>query len=161
MQTTFTIRGFQPGDLNKVIEINRMCLPENYPDSFFMGIFKRFPKTFLVAEKEGKVVGYAMCRIEQRFGSRLFGGSKRGHLISIAVLPNFRRIGIASALMKRVMRGLMDYNCETLFLEVRVSNVAAIELYKKLGFDIDRKIRYYYADGEDALVMSKPLLSET
>ena len=156
MQTAFTIRRFEPTDLKQVMEINRICLPENYSSGFFMSIFERFPETFVVAE-DGDVVGYAMCRVEHRFGYRLFGGTKKGHLISIAVLPNFRRRGIASTLMRDVMKSLVGYSCGDLFLEVRVSNVGAVRLYKKLGFTVERKIRHYYADGEDAYVMGRRL----
>jgi ribosomal-protein-alanine N-acetyltransferase len=157
MQTTFAIRRFEPADLKRVMEINRICLPENYSSSFFMSIFERFPKTFVVAEEGGAVVGYAMCRVEHKFGFRLLGGAKKGHLISIAVLPDFRRRGIASALMRDVFKGLVDYSCEDLFLEVRMSNVAAVRFYKKLGFTVERKIRRYYADGEDAYAMGRKL----
>ena len=45
------------------------------------------------------------------------------------------------------------YKVESLFLEVRVSNTPAINLYKKFGFKIVRRIPYYYRDGEDAYVM--------
>ncbi len=157
MQTAFTIRRFEPADLEQVMKINRICLPENYPSSFFMSIFERFPETFIVAEETGDVVGYAMCRIERRFGFRLFGGAKRGHLISIAVLPDYRRKGVASALMREVMKALVGYGCEDLFLEVRVSNVGAVDFYRKLGFGIERRIGYYYSDGEDAYLMSRRL----
>ncbi len=160
MQTAFTIRRFEPADLERVMEINNVCLPENYSSSFFMSIFQRFPESFVVAEEAGEVVGYAMCRVERRFGFKLFGGAKRGHLISIAVLPDFRRSGIASALMREVTKALVGYGCEDLFLEVRVSNIGAVGLYRKLRFDVERRIRYYYADGEDAYVMSRRLSNE-
>ena len=157
MQTSFIIRRFESADLKQVMEINRTCLPENYSSSFFMGIFKRFPDSFVVAEEGGEVVGYAMCRVEHKFGFGPFGGGKRGHLISIAVLPDFRLRGVASALMKEVMEALAGYGCENVFLEVRVSNVAAVEFYKKLGFVAERMIRHYYADGEAAYMMTRKL----
>jgi len=157
MQTAFTIRRFEPADLDRVMEINRICLPENYSPSFFMSIFEEFPETFVVAEEAGEVVGYAMCRVEHRFGFGLPGGGKRGHLISIAVLPDFRRKGVASTLMGEVMKALVGYGCGDLFLEVRASNVGAVRLYRKLGFKLERRIRYYYADGEDGYVMSRRL----
>ncbi|UCE43918.1 MAG: GNAT family N-acetyltransferase [Candidatus Bathyarchaeota archaeon] len=161
MQTTFIIRRFKPADLKQVMKINRTCLPENYSSGFFMSIFQRFPESFVVAEATGATVGYAMCRVENRFGFGLFGGAKKGHLISIAVLPDSRRCGIASELMKGVMTALVDYGCGDLFLEVRVSNVGAVQLYKKLGFLVDRRIRHYYADGEAAYVMRRKLPLES
>ena len=157
MQTAFTVRRFEPADLEWVMEINRTCLPENYYSGFFTSIFRRFPETFVVAEEGGEVVGYAMCRVERRFGFGPFGGAKRGHLISIAVLPDFRRRGIASALTRAVMRALVSYGCEDLFLEVRVSNLGAVGLYRKLRFGVERRIRHYYADGEEAYLMSRKL----
>ena len=59
--------------------------------------------------------------------------------------------------MRDVMKSLVGYSCGDLFLEVRVSNVGAVRLYKKLGFTVERKIKHYYADGENAYVMSKKL----
>lgn len=157
MQTSFIIRRFEPADLRQVIELNRVCLPENYSSNFFLSIYQHFSETFVVAEEAGEVVGYAMCRVEHKFGFSLFGGAKRGHLISIAVLPDFRRKGVASALMKEVMKALGAYGCGDLFLEVRVSNVGGVGLYRKLGFEVERRIRHYYADGEGAYVMSRHL----
>ena len=138
--------------------INRVCLPENYTSFFFMDLHRRFPKTFVVAEENGKVVGYIMCRIET--GLSNFRIIKRGHVISIAVLPRYRRRGIAHALMKEAMQNMVSYKAKECFLEVRVSNVPAIRLYQKMGFKIEKTIRGYYADGEAAYVMSRELPSE-
>ena len=54
------------------------------------------------------------------------------------------------------------YNAKECYLEVRESNTPAVELYTKLGFEIARTARNYYADGEDAYVMAKQLqINET
>jgi len=154
MQTTFILRHFQPDDLERVMHINRVCLPENYATYFFMDLYERFPETFIVAEEEGELVGYAMCRIETGlpdFG--LLGIAKRGHLISIAVLPEHRRRGIGTALMKEVMAGMRVYKAKECYLEVRVRNTPAVNLYKKLQFEVSRVVHAYYADGEDAYIM--------
>jgi ribosomal-protein-alanine N-acetyltransferase len=55
---------------------------------------------------------------------------------------------------------MTSYNAKECYLEVRESNLAAITLYKKLGFEIARTIRNYYADGEDAFVMAVKLTSD-
>jgi len=153
VQTTFKIRQFQPADLERVIYINRTCLPENYSNFFFTDLFERFPATFVVAEENDQVVGYAMCRIERG----IIGLKKKGHLISLAVLPGYQRRGIGYALMQEVMQAMLLYEATEIFLEVRVSNTPAVNLYKKMGFRITKTERSYYSDGEDAYTMSRKL----
>lgn len=158
MQQTFNLRKFIPDDLQSVTQINRLCLPENYMDFFFMDLHKRFPETFIVAEEDGKIVGYIMCRIEVGLASLSLGGLiRKGHVVSIAVLPQGRRKGVAQQLMTKAMEGMRYYKAKLCYLEVRVTNEPGVALYKKLGFEVSRTIRGYYSDGEDAYVMSKKL----
>jgi len=156
MQQTFKLRKFKPDDLQSVMNINRVCLPENYTDMFFMDLYQRFPETFVVAEENGNVVGYIMCRIEVGLSNFGLGGLvRKGHVVSIAVMPEARRKGVATALMKSAVEGMSVYKGRQIFLEVRTTNAAGIELYRKLGFEVTRTIGGYYSDGEDAYVMSK------
>jgi len=123
-----------------------------------MDLYENFPATFVVAEENGEVVGYIMCRIEtglSNFG--MLGIAKKGHVISIAVLPAHQRQGIGYALMKEAMQSMLLYRARECYLEVRVSNTPAVNLYKKMDFKIARTIRGYYANGEDAYVMSRKL----
>ncbi len=160
MQQTFELRKFQPDDLQGVMQINRVCLPENYTDFFFMDLHQRFPETFIVAEENNELAGYIMCRIEVGLSNYGFGGLvKKGHVVSIAVMPTHRRKGVAQALIKRALEGMQYYKAKQCFLEVRVTNDIAISLYKKLGFEVTRTINGYYSDGEDAYVMTKRLSS--
>jgi len=101
-----------------------------------------------------------MCRVEHSFKVSGFlpRFSKVGHVVSIGILPSYRRLGIGSGLMKKAMDALKNiYECVEVYLEVRVSNNTAIKFYEKLGFTIDRVIKGYYKDGEDAYVMSRRL----
>ncbi len=158
MQKKFTLRPFKLADLEKVININRMCLPENYTNYFFVDLYERFPETFIVAEENGEVIGYIMCRIEMGLSSfQRLGIAKKGHIISVAVLPEYRRQGVGQALVQEAMRAMLHSKVKECFLEVRVSNMPAVNLYKKMGFKILRTIGGYYADGEDAYVMSRKL----
>ena len=158
MQQTFKLRKFVPGDLQDVMRINRVCLPENYTDFFFMDLHQRFPETFIVAEENMEIAGYIMSRIEVGLSNYGFGGLvKKGHVVSIAVMPQYRRKGVARALINKALEGMQYYKAKQCFLEVRVTNDAAISLYKKLGFEITRTINGYYSDGEDAYVMTKKL----
>ncbi len=157
MQTTFTLRRFNPSDLERVMHINRVCLPENYSSFFFLDLYKRFPETFLVAEEDGEVEGYVMCRIESGLPSFGIGVGKKGHVISIAVLPKHQHQGVGYALMQEAMQSMLIYKAKECFLEVRTSNTPAVKLYKKMSFEITRTLRGYYADGEDAYIMARKL----
>jgi ribosomal-protein-alanine N-acetyltransferase len=152
---TFTLRQFEPSDLEQVLHINRMCLPENYTSFFFLDLHKRFPETFLVAEDNGMVIGYIMCRIETGLPNfKIIGITKKGHVISIAVLPQHQRQGVGRALVQEAMEAMLLYKAKECFLEVRASNTSAVNLYKKMGFDIIRTMHGYYADGENAYLMA-------
>jgi ribosomal-protein-alanine N-acetyltransferase len=99
-----------------------------------------------------------MCRVELGLSNFGFSGViKKGHVVSVAVLPQYRRKGIGQALIAEAMDGMRVYNAKQCFLEVRVTNTPAIDLYKKLGFQVTRTIHGYYADGENAYVMSRKL----
>jgi ribosomal-protein-alanine N-acetyltransferase len=155
MQQTFNLRKFVPDDLQGVMQINRVCLPENYTDFFFMDLHQRFPETFIVAEENKEIAGYIMCRIEVGLSNLGLGGLiRKGHVVSIAVMPQSRRKRVAQALINRALEGMHYYKAKQCFLEVRVTNDVAVSLYKKLGFEITRTLSGYYSDGEDAYVMT-------
>ena len=160
MQPLFSLRSFRPSDLSRVVHINQRCLPENYSNSFFMELYEKFPRTFVVAETEGVIVGYVMCRIERDFSSlslRPFNITKKGHIISIAVLPEYRSKGVGSALVEEALEAMsVHYGAERCYLEVRVSNATALKLYGKLGFEVEKTLTGYYSDGEDAYIMGRP-----
>lgn len=153
------IRNAKFDDLIHVMHINRLCLPENYTFSFFESLYRDFPMTFLVAEANGRIVGYIMCRIERILSKfERLKLKKAGHVVSIAVVPEYRGLGIGKALMLSAMRAMKDYyGCDETYLEVRVSNDIAIRLYEKLGYVKVERIKGYYADGEDAYVMARRL----
>lgn len=154
----FEIRSFRTSDLNRVEAINLSCLPENYTKPFYLMLYYRFPKTFLVATVHDVVVGYIMCRMEMGFSElRRFSLTKKGHIVSIAVLPEYRGEGIGKALILKAFEGMKEYGVGESYLEVRVSNKTAIHFYERLGFKVARIARRYYRDGEDAYVMAMRL----
>jgi len=158
---TIYVREAKREDIPNVVEINRKALPENYSIDYFYYHLEEFPDLFLVGiVKRGDleyIAGYSMSRIE--FGFSNFGLSlvRKGHLISIAVLEQFRRRGIASSLLKTTIERLVKKKVNEFYLEVRVSNYPAINLYRKFNFVITNKIPSYYSDGEDAYVMTVKL----
>lgn len=152
----YLIRGFRSDDINRVMDINVECLPENYSSFFYRDLYRRFPKAFVVAESDGNIQGYIMCRIERGL-SKLRGirPTKLCHVVSIAVREPYRRRGIASSLVQRAMKNSMEaHKASECFLEVRIGNEAALKLYEKLGFEKVKRNYGYYLDGEDAWVMA-------
>ncbi|MGY5876133.1 MAG: ribosomal protein S18-alanine N-acetyltransferase [Candidatus Thorarchaeota archaeon] len=149
------IREFIKDDVASVVEINRRTLPENYPESFFIGLHYHAPKAFLIAEKDGITVGYIMCRIERGISSFGKRPVKKGHIVSVAVVDAERRKGIGIDLIEASMSAMIEYGANEFFLEVRKSNEAAIGVYEKLGYEVKRVLRGYYRDGEDAYLMVK------
>jgi [ribosomal protein S18]-alanine N-acetyltransferase len=156
MSLGYNLRMFQAEDLNRVMSINFECLPENYSSSFYRELYSRFPETFIVAEADGEIQGYIMCRVERGFSKlRSLSPARLLHVVSIAVREQYRRRGIAKALMLEVMkRGAVAYDATECYLEVRVGNDPAIKLYERLNFTKTKRNYGYYLDGEDAWVMS-------
>lgn len=150
----YFIRKAKLEDMKKVMEINRKELPENYSADFFYEMLKNYGDFFFVAEVEGNIVGYVMSRAETSFS---FSSSPpfflRGHVVSLAVSSEFRRMKIGSSLMQSVHEEFKKHGIREVYLEVRVDNDPAISLYKKLGYSIVKRIPYYYADGTDAYMM--------
>ncbi|MCD6323911.1 MAG: ribosomal protein S18-alanine N-acetyltransferase [Desulfurococcales archaeon] len=151
------IREAKEEDLLRIIHINMVSLREHYPEYFWRDHLRYWGKAFLVAEVDGDVVGYVMTRVERSIGylSRLLP-KKVGHIVSIAVHPDYRRRGLGTKLMSEAERRLKEvYGVKEIYLEVRVSNEPAIKLYEKLGYEKVRRVKYYYLDGEDAWIMAK------
>lgn len=149
------IRRCDPSDIIPVMEINLKTLPEHYSDYFYESLLAELPEAFIVAELDKKLIGYIMCKIEYGFSNfKKLGFVKKGHVVSVAVLPEYRQKGIGRALVEESMTGVKLKKCDELYLEVRCSNNEAIRLYEKLGFMIKQRLKAYYRDGEDAYLMS-------
>lgn len=154
----YSIRRCAAADIPSIIRVNGLTLPEHYSDDFYYQILKMYPETFFVAELDGSVVGYIMCRIEYGLSLlRRFGLAKKGHIISIAVLEEHRGKGIGTKLIQQALREVRNDSGKEAYLEVRVTNEGAITLYKRLGFRVVSTLAGYYKDGESAFTMAMPL----
>mmetsp|Transcript_52610 Transcript_52610/g.61414 ORF Transcript_52610/g.61414 Transcript_52610/m.61414 type:complete len:430 (+) Transcript_52610:139-1428(+) len=82
-----------------------------------------------------------------------------GHVTSLAVMKEYRRLGLAGKMMEQLHHNLQsNYDADTVGLHVRISNTAATNLYKQsMGYDISDIIKSYYHDGEDAYLMTRNL----
>lgn len=145
----------EPSDLIPIMEINLKTLPEHYSDYFYESLLAEIPEAFVVAEIGGKHVGYIMCKTEYGFSNfKKLGFVKKGHVVSVAVLDEYRKKGIGKALVEEAINGVRIKKCDEFYLEVRCSNTEAVRLYEKLGFVIRQQLNAYYRDGEDAYLMA-------
>jgi len=154
----YVIRRCDEQDLPSVIDINMAALPEHYSDYFFESILRELPEAFIVAELDGRIVGYIMCKIEFGFSNfRKLGFVKKGHVVSVAVLEEHRDKGVGKALMLEGVNGVLQRKADEIYLEVRVSNTGAVRMYERLRFETKSRLRSYYRDGEDAYLMALEL----
>jgi ribosomal-protein-alanine N-acetyltransferase len=142
-------------DIDRVIEINEKELPEDYPYYFYKSILDDFPESFLVAQnRKGELIGYIMWRVEKAPSANSLKYINKGHLVSIAVTKEYRKRGIAQALLSNSMIAIKKYKIKQYVLEVRVSNYTAIKLYEKFNYKIAVIKKNYYRDGENAYFMT-------
>ncbi|WP_297068574.1 ribosomal protein S18-alanine N-acetyltransferase [Thermococcus sp.] len=135
-------------DMPEIVRIERVSFREQYPRGVFLIFLENNPDTFLVAEYNGKVIGYVMAYLRPDL---------EGHVMSIAVDPDYRGRGIGSALLSEVIERLAARGAKWIGLEVRVSNENAIKLYERFGFKKIKRVIGYYSDGEDAYYMLLPV----
>lgn len=102
-----------------------------------------------VAEDENTIVGYC--------GVFLPAPGVEADILTVAVLPAYRRKGIAREFMRQIEQWAIDREASAVMLEVEISNEAAIELYQSLGYMKISVRMDYYGPGKDAHVMRKEL----
>jgi ribosomal-protein-alanine N-acetyltransferase len=140
-----TIRPARAGDLGAVHRIERASFPQPWPYGSFESYLAE--DGFFVAADGEQVVGYVVADAIPNHGTPL------GHIKDIAVTERRRNEGVGSALLARGLDFLADAGAATAKLEVREGNADARRLYRRFGFEQRRRIREYYGNGEDALVM--------
>ncbi|MGL6298141.1 MAG: ribosomal protein S18-alanine N-acetyltransferase, partial [Methanobacteriaceae archaeon] len=104
---------------------------------------------FLVGQINDLVVGYIVFWIRN---------DDEGHIISLATDKKYRRLGVASQLVNQAIYNFKNFNINFVTLEVRSSNISAIEFYKSLGFTKKEFMESYYEDGEDGILMFKCII---
>lgn len=166
------LRPMESGDVPRVAAIDQLSFPTPWPPSAFRSELKRASATYLVLVKDveessasddeaaapwfrrffgranaPRIVGYVGFRVQ----------SGRGHITTIALHPDWRRHGLGEFLLVEALDRMVSSDVEKVTLEMRPSNDAAFQLYRKHDFEIVELRRGYYRDGEDAWVMAVDL----
>ncbi|MEJ5241497.1 MAG: ribosomal protein S18-alanine N-acetyltransferase [Anaerolineales bacterium] len=144
--STLEIRRMQLTDLEAVVALDRLSFSLPWSERTFRYELTENPAARAwVAEKDGAIVGMLL----------LWLIVDEAHIATLAVHPEHRQQGIARRLLLRALRAAWEEGARRAFLEVRVSNLAAQNLYRQLGFEVSgRRPRYYRDNNEDALLMT-------
>jgi ribosomal-protein-alanine N-acetyltransferase len=143
----FEVRRAKYSDLDEVWEVEVNSFDDPFPRFLLSRLLRENASIFMVAVAGERVVGYCVASLE----------AESAHLISMAILPGFRRRGVARSLLRQLIGCLSERNVRVIFLEVKVNNRSAIELYSSLGALRVGVVRNYYSDGTSALKMSLPV----
>ena len=144
MVSEYIIRRMTEADVDGVTAVEAATFPTPWSRDAFASEMKNVAARYLVAEKEGRIIGYAGAWIIL----------DESHITNIAVLKDERGQGIGRALTAGLMQYLSNLGAAYATLEVRKSNEVAQNLYVSLGYiKLGVRKRYYEDNGEDALIM--------
>lgn len=133
-------------DLEQVTEIERQSIVPPWTRAAFAAELEKKSSRFWVLtddETDEKVVAYAILSFP----------AEQAHLITFAVHPEFRKAGIGSYMLRRLINYVLRRGGTSIVLEVRKGNQAAVHLYQSIGFVVIRTIPSFYPDGEDGFSM--------
>ena len=141
MMQNLNIRKMEVCDIPDVARLERENFSNPWTASMLEEELNLECSTYFVAEYEGAVIGYGGLQ-------NILG---EGYITNIAVSTEFRRRGVASAILARMLEETLDF----LSLEVRAGNLPAIALYERFGFlPCGRRRGYYTNPDEDAIIMT-------
>jgi len=144
VQDALIIHQMTSGDLDEVTVIESTSFPRPWTREHFIAELNS-PRSYpLVARTaDGSVAGYLcpMLVLDE------------GEILDVAVRHDCRGKGVGGALVRRAISELEARGARVVCLEVRVSNLAALTLYQRLGFKETGRRKRYYENGEDAILM--------
>ena len=182
----FNLRNYRAADFERLWQIDQLCFPQgiSYTQMELSGFITRRNAITLVADynelqDDREKLTVASPQPDNGLNSREPGAErsatvaatlaiagfiiahpvrgKAGRILTLDIIPEARRMGLASLLMQECEQRLRDFGCTEVYLETAVDNGPALRLYRKLGYQILRTLPGYYAASLDAFLMGKPL----
>lgn len=168
-QTTglaFTIRDYRAADFDRLWQIDQLCFPPGiaYTQMELNGFMARRNAITLIGESSppeqmlpdsdaddtsARIAGFVIAHPVRR---------RYGRILTLDILPEARRYGLATGLMTACEQRLRSIGCTEVYLETAVDNEPALRLYRKLGYQVLRTLPDYYSShGLDAFQMGKDL----
>ena len=143
------VRRAVPADIEAIVAIEKESFIDPWDSPVFLEALVYFPTTYFVAVVDGVVAGFLVGAFEDT------GEAIYGHICNLAVSSLYRHRGIARLLVTRAEQQFALELAIGVQLEVRVSNTAAQQFYRRLRYRDMIIIDRYYANGEDAILMMK------
>ena len=138
----------QETHIAQIAALEKRCFSDPWSEASVHSELSNPLSFWLVAQEDGKLIGYV--------GSQSV--APEADVMNLAVAPEWRNKGIGRALMTALIAQLHSRGITALFLEVRVGNTPAQNLYRSLGFvEVGRRPKYYVNPTEDALILRKEL----
>lgn len=149
-ENDITVRKWEQKDCFAVSELEKLCFPDPWTKKMVLGSFSDEYFHGYVAEIFGKVIGYVGLSV-------VFDTAD---LLLVAVVKEYRKQGLASRLISYGFDLAVKLGAKRVMLEVETTNEAAINCYKKLGFEIVSERKNYYGEQRHAFIMEKRLLND-
>jgi ribosomal-protein-alanine N-acetyltransferase len=148
VEPRFSLREVQPGDVRALASAETVCFDDPWPEPYFVTeLFAPARFQRVLVDVHGSLAAYLFTAWQYL----------DLHILKVATLPEFRRHGLGRRLMIIAEQHAHEMAGESLTLEVRTNNAAAIAMYEVLGYRRMGVRTGYYPDGSDALVMTKSI----
>jgi N-alpha-acetyltransferase 50 len=152
-----------PANIEQLKTLNVSALPVRYSTKFYKDLLNNVPPQYIkFAFWNGFTVGAICCRVEDHKNEETGTKGKRLYIMTLSVLPAYRRRGVARFLVDHVLTSAAkDNSINDVYLHVQTSNEDALGFYEKLGFLKGEKLEGYYkrVDPPDCYIVSKTLKS--
>jgi len=148
------LRPYRPTDFEALYKIDHICFPRGIAyGRAEMKFYLSFPHAdCFVAEQNPEIAGFIIAE----------AASGEGHIITLDVLPKFRRAGVGTGLLRKTEDALALRGIAAVWLETATTNEAAIAFWKEHGYRESGEIlRGYYGRGGDAYQMLKQITTES
>jgi ribosomal-protein-alanine N-acetyltransferase len=135
-------------DIRQIMDIENESFSTPWTEAAFLAEIHKLYSLSRVLMIGDRLVGYLCMNLIL----------DEGHILNLAVHPDFRRRGMATRLINEALTELKKKGCRFIYLEVRSSNIAAKQFYVQFGFrDAGLRKKYYANPVEDAVLMMRQL----
>ena len=149
---TITIQKATLAHLENLYKIEQQCFTqEAFSKNQIEWLLKSPVAVSFLAKENNEIVGFIIGLVYENADKRI------GRIFTIDVAPAHRRKGVGIRLLKRTEKEFVDLGVKVCYLEVRADNVAAKQLYKKVGYKKIRVLKNYYFQGGHGIRLKKTL----